>query len=179
MMKKLISLLTALMLLMTCCAAWADAIEMGTDGRQELDFEAGNYRAVAIDGSVHAKIYVGDTWTPETEDLEHAGEAVTAMWYRGADEDFQTLLCHFYTFEDFGTDTPEEMLAILRDMDFEGDVFTVNGIPTVLFHTEYKDLLGGFYRLENGWLDITVGNITSEDLENEAMLMLCSVTDAE
>ena len=179
-MKRLVSVLMALMMMVCCCAACAETTEIGISDQEYLDYEIGNFEAVANDGSIRMKLYVYYAWTPETEDIEHAGEAVAAMWTRGADETFQTLLCQYYTAEDLGgIHTPEEMQAFLTGMDFTADVFTVNGIPAVLFHTEFKDTLGGYYRLEDGWVEVVINNITNEDQENEAILMLCSMVDAE
>ena len=179
-MKKIVSVLLALMLMVSCCAAMGETLELGITEQEYLDPQFGNFEAVANDGSIRLKFYVYNTWTPVYEDLEHAGEAVTAMWTFGQDVGFQTLICQFYTSADLGgVNTPEDMLAFLTGMEFIGDTVTVNGIPAVLYHTEFKEMMGGFYQVEGGWVNITVSNITSEDLENEAMLMLCSAVDAE
>lgn len=49
----------------------------------------------------------------------------------------------------------------------------------LLFNTSDKYAMGAIYDLDEGFLMIIISGIVSEELENEAVLTLCSLTTEE
>ena len=188
-MKKIISTLIALALVACiACAAFAEAAEteiaeLGFSEESDFDFENGNFYGVTSDGSVRAKIYLTNDFLYD----EAAQLPGTAIWMRdtgientGDDAEtatfWQNVVCRLETAETLGVSSLEEFVM---DEGYEGEIFTVNGIRALLFNGPDKYILGGIYELEEGFLVITIDGIVNEDLENEAVLTLCSLTTEE
>ena len=185
-MKKIISVLIALVLVACiACAAFAEAAEteLGFNEESDFDFENGNFYGVTSDGSVRAKIYLTNDFLYD----EAAQMPGAAIWMRdtgientGDDSEtatiWQNVVCRLETAETLGVSALEEFIL---DEGYEGEIFTVNGIRALLFNSPDKYVLGGIYELDEGFLVITIDGIVNEDLENEAVLTLCSLTTEE
>ena len=193
-MKKLIALLTAIALIaaLACTPVFAEGTEIAEVGltpeeEAGLDFENGNFEAVAFDGSVRAKIYVDNTWTS----VEEGALPGTAVWLKEnteivLDEDCDSctvnLVCRMIDPAEYdGITTVEAMQEYLEGLEigYECEIFTIHGIKALTFNGEGKYLLGACYELPEGLLYITVDGITNEELENEAVLILCSLITEE
>ena len=188
-MKKLLSVLIALALVACCaCSALAETAPAAPNemGNPETcyDYTKGNFESVTGNGSVAAKIYVTGDWTYTGKD-----DLPMANYYRDtgieAPEDgsetltvVQNLNSALYTAAEDGIATIEEFIAAYGEM-YTGELCTVNGVRAFLFNSEGKYILGGAYELEEGLLVITVDGIVNEDLENEAVLILCSLVIGE
>lgn len=193
-MKKIISMLTAIALLVTlaCTSVFAETAgipEVGTTAEEEeaLDFENGNFEAVAFDGSIRAKIYVNNTWTP----LEETALPGTACWLKenteieldnDCDAQIMNLGCMLIDPAEYdGVTTAEEMAAYLESLDlgYGYEIVTIHGIRALVYNSDGKYTLGACYELPEGLLNIYIDGITNEELENEAVLTLCSLTVEE
>lgn len=177
-MKKAIAMILSLTLLLTACSALASGLllpEIGL-GADAFNYQEGNFESVSNDGSVAMKMYVYNTWTPVEGDLTHAGEAVTAMWTRGEDTAFQTLMCQFYAADAFaGIGTLDDMLAYQLSVGYEGALVSVNGVTAILSYAPDMTVMGLTAKLDNGWLSIMIQNISGEAAQTEAMNMLSSL----
>lgn len=189
MMKKIISALVALILVVCIsCAAFAETAEtelseLGYNKESDFDFEKGNFFGVTCDGSVRAKIYLTNDFLYD-EATQMPG---TALWMRdtgientGDDAEtetfWQNVICTLETAETLGATTLEE---IVLDEGYEGEIVTVNGVKALLFNSSDKYVMGGIYELDEGFLMIIISGVVNEDLENEAVITLCSLTTEE
>lgn len=193
-MKKLIAILTLIAMIasIACTAAFAEEtglIEMGLSEEEYLDFEKGNFEGVTYDGSIRAKIYVDNSWIL----FEDTGIVATRTWWKSnpeiiipeledADASVMNLNCAFIDPASYdGAATLEGMKEFFDNNGFNYacEICTVNGIRALLFNSEGKSTLGAVYELPEGMLKITIDGITNEDLENEAVTTLCSLTIEE
>lgn len=195
MMKKIISALIAL-ILVSCiaCAAFAEAaetelVERGFNEDSDFDFENGNFEGVTYDGSIRAKIYVNNSWAP----FEDNGITAGCIWWKAnpeievaevddADAGVMNIGCVLIDPESYdGAATLEAMKDFLdaNGFNYDCEICTINGIRAMVFNSEGKYTLGAFYELPEGLFKVYVDGITNEELENEAVLTLCSLTTEE
>lgn len=191
-MKKIVSILTVIALIaaLACTSVFAEEtapVELGINDAESFDFENGNFEAVACDGSIHAKIYVNNTWTADT-----SVPAGMAIWMKENPEiqldndcDSQTmnLICSPVDSESYdGAATVEEMAKYIdthEEMNVQYEICTINGIKAMVFNSIGKYQIGAYYELPEGLFFVAVDGITNEELENEAVLTVCSLTTEE
>ena len=194
MMKKPLALLAALLLAaaLLCTAAAEEAAlpERGYSNADDFNYEAGNFEAVTFDGSVRAKIYVTAYWT-----ADETAPAGYGIWIRENPEiaipeeegaAAMNLVCRLMDPAELNGEATAEGAAKLLDalnseagLEYGYDLCTVNGIKTLMYWSGDKYTVGAYCELPEGLLNISIDGITNEDLENEAVITLCSLIAEE